>query len=60
MEMTLYEIAWAVEIPLLIDNVTKNIMFGHYARVLVDLDLSKDIFFMKFLLNRRALNSQLQ
>jgi hypothetical protein len=44
----------------LIDNVTKNIMFGHYARVLVDLDLSKDIFFMKFLLNRRALNSQLQ
>jgi len=31
--------------PLLIDNVTKNKLFGHYARVLVDLDLFKDIFY---------------
>jgi len=31
--------------PLLIDNVMKNRLFGHYAWVLVDLDLSKDIFY---------------
>ncbi|AET02462.1 hypothetical protein MTR_8g040870 [Medicago truncatula] len=45
MERTLYEIAGAVGTPLLIDNVTKNRLFGHYAQVLVDLDLSKDIFY---------------
>jgi hypothetical protein len=45
MERTLYEIARAVGTPLLIDNVTKNRLFGHYARVSVDLDLSKDIFY---------------
>ena len=45
MERTLYEIAGAVGTLLLIDHVTKNCLFGHYARILVDLDLSKDIFY---------------
>jgi len=45
MEITLYEIARVVRSPLLIDNVNKNRLLGHYARVLVDLDLSKDIFY---------------
>jgi hypothetical protein len=45
LERTLYEIAGAVGTPLLIDNVTRNRLFGHYARILVDLDLSKDIFY---------------
>jgi len=44
MERTLYEIARAVGTPLLIDNVTRNRLYGHYARILVDLDLSKSIF----------------
>jgi hypothetical protein len=41
----LFKFARAVGTPLLIDNVTKNRLFGHYARVLVDLDLSKNIFY---------------
>jgi hypothetical protein len=45
MERTLYEIAGAVGTPLLIDNVTRNRLYGHYARILVDLDLSKDLFY---------------
>jgi len=45
MERTLYEIAGAVGTPLLIDNVTRNILYGHYARILVDMDLSKTIFY---------------
>jgi hypothetical protein len=44
-ERTLYEIAGAVGTPLLIDNVTKNRLFGHNACILVDLDLSNDIFY---------------
>jgi len=40
MERTLYKIAGAIEKSLLNDNVTNNRLFGHYARVLVDLDLS--------------------
>ena len=43
MERTLYEIA--VGTPLLIDNVTRNRLYGHYARILVDLDLSKKVFY---------------
>jgi len=42
---TLYEIAGAVGTPLLIDNVTRNRLYGHYARILVDLDLSKKVFY---------------
>jgi len=45
MERTLYEIARDVGTPYLIDNVNKYRLTGHYARVLVDLDLSKDIFY---------------
>jgi len=45
MERTLYEIAGAVGTPLLIDNVTRNRLYGHYAQILVDLDLSKKIFY---------------
>jgi len=45
MERTLYEIAGAMGMPLLIDNVTRNIMYGHYAQILVDLDLSKTVFY---------------
>ena len=45
MERMLYEIKGVVGTPLLIDNVTKNRLFGHYARVLVDLDLSKENFY---------------
>lgn len=45
MQRTLYVIAGAIRTLLLIDNVTKNKLFGLYARVLVDLDLSKDIFY---------------
>jgi len=41
----LYEIAGAIETPLLIYNATKNMLFGHYARLLVDLDLSRNIFY---------------
>lgn len=45
LERTLYEIVGAVGTPLLIDNVTRNRLYGHYARVLVNMDLSKDIFY---------------
>lgn len=44
-EFILYEIVGVVRTLLLIDNVTKNKLFGHYVRVLVDLDLSKDVFY---------------
>jgi hypothetical protein len=43
MERTLYEIAGGTS--LLNDNVAKNRLFGHYAMVLVDLKLSRDIFY---------------
>jgi len=45
MERTLYKIAGVVGTPLLIDNVTKNRLLGHHARVLVDLGLSHEIFY---------------
>jgi hypothetical protein len=44
MEKTLYEIAGAIRTPLLIDNATKNRLFGNYVRLLMDLDLSRNIF----------------
>lgn len=44
MDRTLREIASAIGTPLLIDSATQNRVFGHYARVLVDMDLSKHIF----------------
>jgi len=44
MERTLREIARAVGTPLLIDNATTKRLFGHYARILVDMDLSRKLF----------------
>ena len=44
MERTLREIASAVGTPLLIDKVTTKRLFGHYARILVDMDLSHKLF----------------
>ena len=41
----MYEIVGAVGTPLPIDNVTRNRLHGHYAHILVDLDLLKDIFY---------------
>ncbi|MCI33137.1 NBS resistance protein, partial [Trifolium medium] len=41
---TLFEIAGGVGTPLMLDEATKNRSFGHYARVLVDIDLSKRVF----------------
>jgi hypothetical protein len=42
--LTLFDIASVVGSPLIIDVETHNRVFGHYARVLVDMDLSKSIF----------------
>lgn len=39
-EQTLLEIASGVGTPLLIDDATKTRLFGMYARVLVDVDMS--------------------
>ena len=44
MEHTLCEISSVVGTPLIIDIATTKRLFGHYARVLVDLDLSRNIF----------------
>jgi len=44
MDRTLREIANAIGTPLLIDSATQNRVFEHYARVLVDMDLSKHIY----------------
>jgi len=40
-ERTLKEIASAIGTPIDIDGPTRNRTFGHYARILVDIDLSK-------------------
>jgi len=40
-ERTLMEIASAVGIPIDLDGPTRNRTFGHYACILVDIDLSK-------------------
>ena len=44
MDQTLREIASAVGTPLVIDNATSKRLFGHYARILVDMDFSCKIF----------------
>ncbi|KEH34291.1 DUF4283 domain protein [Medicago truncatula] len=41
MERTLREIAGALGTPLVIDNATTKHLFGHYARILVDMDFSQ-------------------
>lgn len=40
----LCEISSAIGNPLIIDNTTQNHVFGHYAEILVDMDLSWHIF----------------
>jgi hypothetical protein len=40
----LFEIANGVGTPLMLDDTTKRTTFGHYAKVLVDIDLSKRIY----------------
>jgi len=44
MERTLREITSVVGTPLLINNATSKHIFGHYARVLVDMDFSRKLF----------------
>jgi hypothetical protein len=44
MDRTLREIASAVGTPLLIDNATSKRIYGHYARILVDMDFSRQLF----------------
>jgi hypothetical protein len=43
-QRTLFEIASAIGTPLSLDESTINRTFGHYARVLVDMDLSRLVF----------------
>ncbi|PNX89783.1 putative NBS resistance protein, partial [Trifolium pratense] len=43
-QRTLFEIASAMGTPLTLDDSTKHRTFGHYARILVDMDLSRRIF----------------
>jgi hypothetical protein len=45
MDRTLREIASAIGTPLLIDNATSKRLFGHYARILVDMDFTRKIFY---------------
>ncbi|AES64896.1 DUF4283 domain protein [Medicago truncatula] len=44
MERTLREIAGMLGTPLVIDNATTKRLFGHYARILVDMDFSRKLF----------------
>jgi len=44
MERTLWEISCVVGMPLVLDNATSKRIFGHYARILVDIDFSKKFF----------------
>ena len=44
LEITILEIARAIGIPLIIDAATQKRTFGHYARVLVDIDFSRHLF----------------
>ncbi|KEH26469.1 DUF4283 domain protein [Medicago truncatula] len=44
MDRTLREISSVVGTPLLIDSVTIKRIYGHYARILVDMDFSRQIF----------------
>jgi len=44
MDRTLREIACAVGTSLIIDNATTKRLYGHYARILVDMDFSRKLF----------------
>jgi hypothetical protein len=39
----LFEIPSVIGTPLALDESTKNRVFGHYARILVDMDLSQQV-----------------
>jgi hypothetical protein len=41
----LFEIASAIGTPLSLDEATKTCVFNHYARILVDMDLSRHVFY---------------
>jgi len=45
MDITLREMASAVGTPLTIDNATSKRLYSHYARILVDMDCSKKLFY---------------
>nr|ABE93038.1 N-6 Adenine-specific DNA methylase [Medicago truncatula] len=45
MDRTLREISSAVGTPLLIDNATSKRLYGHYTRILVDMDCSKKLYY---------------
>lgn len=51
MDRTLCEIVSAIGIPLIIDSANQNRIFGHYARILVDMDQSH-IFFYEIMVER--------
>jgi hypothetical protein len=51
-QRTLFEIASAIATLLSLDEPAKTRAFGHYARILVDIDLSCHIF-MRFWWNAR-------
>lgn len=44
MDRTLREISSAIGTPLIIDNATTKRLYGHYARILVDMDFSRKMF----------------
>lgn len=50
-DQMLFEIASVVGTPSTLDGPTQNMIFGHYARILVDMDLSK-CFFDEILVER--------
>jgi len=43
-QTTLFEIAYGISTPLTIDKATQSRLFGHYARILVDVDMSDTLF----------------
>lgn len=43
-EQTLFQIANAMSMSLTLDTAAQNRVFSHYARILVDMDLSRNIF----------------
>jgi len=45
MDRTLREIASVVGTPLTMDNATSKRLYGHYARILVDMDCSRKLYY---------------
>jgi hypothetical protein len=59
MEKTIREIARAVGTPLIIENATSKRLFGHYARILVDMDFSRK-FFREILVEREGFSFKVE